>query len=298
MLLIIILTLSYLCVVIAVAFYTLLERKILGYSQIRLGPNKARFKGLLQPFADAIKLIFKLNFLPSNSNMFIYLLNPCMFFIIYSMALFFIPSSIRNVNSINNSMFMLMFLLSLSAYPFFLIGYSRNSGYALLGCFRGLAQVISYESVFFFILIFHVIILSYKNISHLFSGRYFFSANIIFLVLFIIFIIIAETNRAPFDFAEGESELVRGYNVEYGSIMFTVIFLREYMALLIISILMSMILFINLGTYWFILFIFVNLIVLIRTSYPRFRFDFIMNMSWNTIILILLFLYMLVFNLI
>merc|ERR1719228_2030172 len=114
-----------------------------------------------------------------------------------------------NENKLNNRLYILIFLLSLSAYPFFLMGFSRNSAYSTLGSFRGLAQVISYESVFFFV--------------------------------FILFIIIAETNRAPFDFAEGESELVRGYNIEYGSILFTIIFLREYLALLIISVIMSMI---------------------------------------------------------
>merc|ERR1712240_492952 len=163
-------------------------------------------------------------------------------------VLFFLPIRLINENSINNNLYFVVFLLSLSAYPFFLIGYSRNSGYALLGSFRGLAQVISYESVFFFVFIIHIIFLSYKNISYLYTNNYLFTINILFLLVFIIFIIVAETNRAPFDFAEGESELVRGYNVEYGSILFTIIFLREYIALLIIRIIISTIIYINIIT--------------------------------------------------
>lgn len=271
-----------------IAFFTLLERKILRLRQLRLGPNKLLFLGIFQPFADGLKLFLKENKKEFNLNIIYY-----KFFPYLGLVLILIYWIIFNKNFIENFIFRIIFFILVSSVRIFPIigrGWASNSKYALLGAYRSISQVISYEVGIIFLLIcffliiknFRIIFLNSKNIFRL----YLIFGN---LVLFFLWttVIIAELNRAPFDFAEGESELVSGFNVEYGSLKFAFLFLREYGNIIFISYLTTLIFFkIN----YFYIIIIIIIIVWIRAVFPRFRYDNLIYLNWKIFLpLILLF---------
>lgn len=272
-------------VIVSVAFLTLLERKVLGYIQIRKGPNKIGYFGILQPFCDAIKLFTKEQIIPFLSNRIIYYFAP-IFSLFLSLFIWLCIPFLVKLYSFNLGVLFFFCCIRFGVYIVILAGWSSNSAYALLGSLRSIAQTISYEVALVLILLSVLFLIGSFNLVYF----ELFQKNIWFLILFfpigIIWIIssLAETNRTPFDFAEGESELVSGFNVEYGAGGFALIFLAEYASILFISILFS-ILFLGSQVYSFFFFIKLNriafLFIWVRGALPRYRYDKLINIAWK-----------------
>nr|YP_009172420.1 NADH dehydrogenase subunit 1 [Sinergasilus polycolpus]ACB99588.1 NADH dehydrogenase subunit 1 [Sinergasilus polycolpus]ALG63361.1 NADH dehydrogenase subunit 1 [Sinergasilus polycolpus] len=275
-------------VLVNVAFITLLERKILGYSQLRLGPNKVSLIGFLQPFADALKLLTKEYFTLFNSNILLFYLSPALSFVIILMLWFMFPMGLASM-SFKYSFLLLLMIMSFSVYPILLSGWSSNSKYAMLGGMRSVAQTISYEISFAFILMFLMIMNMSVNLELKMSSYLFSSVIFTFPLILVMWLVVclAESNRTPFDFAEGESELVSGFNVEYGAGGFTLIFLSEYASIYFLSALSVLVLFkLNSSSVlmWLVTTFFVFFWVWARTTLPRFRYDLLMSLAWKSIL--------------
>nr|WVD73160.1 NADH dehydrogenase subunit 1 [Monolepta cavipennis] len=274
------------CVLVSVAFLTLLERKVLGYIQIRKGPNKVGFLGLIQPFSDAIKLFTKEQTYPFMSNFNLYYFSPIMNLFLALLLWMCMPFFSVNI-SFNLSMLFFLAISSLSVYTIMLAGWSSNSNYSLLGSLRSVAQTISYEVSLALILMSYLfLIMSLKMIDFIKYQEYIWFIFLMFpLCLMWLVSSLAETNRTPFDFAEGESELVSGFNVEYSSGGFAMIFLAEYGNILFMSMLCCM-LFLggNLLSYMFFFKLgFVSFFWLwVRGTLPRYRYDKLMYLAWKS----------------
>nr|WNL53821.1 NADH dehydrogenase subunit 1 [Nasutitermes sp. 1 MLW-2023a] len=273
-------------VMVGVAFLTLLERSVLGYVHIRKGPNSVGFVGIFQPFSDAISLFSSEQYFPIVSNYLVYYFSPVFGFFLSLLVWLLIPY-LSGFVSFDLGLLFFLACTSLGVYTVMIAGWSSNSGYSLLGGLRALAQTISYEVSLAFILLSFVILICSYNLAYF----YFFQVYLwlIFLSLplsFIWFIsCLAETNRTPFDFAEGESELVSGFNVEYGSGGFALIFLAEYASILFMSLLFCVI-FLGSDLYSFFFYIslaFVSfLFIWVRGTVPRFRYDKLMYLAWKS----------------
>lgn len=270
-----------------VAFLTLLERKILSYSQIRKGPNKVSIVGLLQPISDAIKLFFKeFNFI-KRSNLKIFFLTPPLNFlltIIFWLTIFFL----ENFININTRLILFFVFLSLGTYPTLLIGWRSNRKYSFLGAIRRIAQSVSYEIILTLILFIIILLIPNLSIKFLiYINKYFFILAIFpAMYALLIFSFIIETNRSPFDFAEGESELVSGFNTEFSSLGFIFIFLSEYLRILFFSTFLLILISKNSSSLNFPLIIWFNIFLWIwlRSSFPRHRYDLIIIITWKSIL--------------
>lgn len=270
---------------ISVAFVTLLERKVLGYIQLRKGPNKVGFIGLLQPFSDGIKLFFKEQTFPLKSNMYVYFCTP-IFMLILSFLLWVLFPYFFNLYSFEYGFLFFLCCTGIGVYGVLLCGWASNSNYALLGCIRAVAQTISYEVRIALI----IICLILYVFSYNFIGFIYYQYNIWFLFLSIPLFFcwfsscLAETNRSPFDFAEGESELVSGFNVEYRRGGFAYIFLAEYANIIFIS-LLTCIIFIGCNLYSFTFFLkwvfIIFMFIWVRGTLPRFRYDKLIYLTWK-----------------
>nr|QWM97258.1 NADH dehydrogenase subunit 1 [Aulaconotus atronotatus] len=274
------------CVLVGVAFLTLLERKVLGYIQIRKGPNKVGLLGLMQPFSDAIKLFTKEQTYPLMSNFNLYYFSPVMNLFL---ALFlWICMPFLSVNfSFNLTMLYFLSVSSLSVYTVMLAGWSSNSNYSLLGSLRAVAQTISYEVSLALILMSFLFLTSSLNMLDLMKYQKYIWFLFLLGPLCLMWVVssLAETNRTPFDFAEGESELVSGFNVEYSSGGFAMIFLAEYASILFMSMICSMLfLGANLMNWSFFLKIgFMGFLwIWVRGTLPRFRYDKLMYLAWKS----------------
>nr|YP_009441694.1 NADH dehydrogenase subunit 1 [Usechus lacerta]AOY39213.1 NADH dehydrogenase subunit 1 [Usechus lacerta] len=273
-------------VLVGVAFLTLLERKVLGYIQIRKGPNKVGFMGILQPFSDAIKLFSKEQTFPMMSNFNIYYLSPIMNLFI-SLFLWLMMPFLSVFLSFNLSILFFLSISSLSVYSVMMAGWSSNSGYSLLGSLRSVAQTISYEvSLSLILMSFIFLILSFNLVDFILYQKFtWFIFLCLPLCLMWVITSLAETNRTPFDFAEGESELVSGFNVEYSSGGFAMIFLAEYSSILFMSMICVM-LFLGGNLNSFLFFIKLGFMVFfwvwVRGTLPRFRYDKLMYLSWKS----------------
>nr|QUB07188.1 NADH dehydrogenase subunit 1 [Spilopyra sumptuosa] len=270
---------------ISVAFLTLMERKVLGYIQIRKGPNKVGMLGIIQPFSDAIKLFSKEQIYPYMSNFNLYYFCPLMNLFLSLFLWICMPFYSINI-SFNLSLMFFLSITSLGVYTIMLAGWSSNSYYSLLGSLRSIAQMISYEVSLILIL------LSFMFFTLSFDLMDFMKYQEFIWLLFVMFPIcnmwlvtsLAETNRTPFDFAEGESELVSGFNVEYSSGGFAMIFMAEYSNILFMS-MICVFLFLGANLYsyiFFMKFIFFSFIwIWVRGTLPRYRYDKLMYLAWK-----------------
>nr|UIX55377.1 NADH dehydrogenase subunit 1 [Eremiaphila sp.] len=273
-------------VLVGVAFFTLLERKVLGYIHLRKGPNKVGFLGILQPFGDAIKLFCKEHMYPLVSNYFLYYICP-IFSLFLSLFLWLLIPYLSGFYSFNLGLFFFLVCTSLGVYTVMLAGWSSNSNYSLLGGLRAVAQTISYEvSLALILLCFVFLVGSYSLLDF-----FYYQLGVWFLFICLplcnVWFVscLAETNRSPFDFAEGESELVSGFNVEYGSGGFALIFLGEYSSILFMSML-SCVLFLgsnlNSFTFYLKLIFLAFLYIWVRGTLPRYRYDKLMYLAWKS----------------
>uniref|UniRef100_A0AAN0LI35 NADH-ubiquinone oxidoreductase chain 1 n=1 Tax=Teucriogethes sp. TaxID=3123426 RepID=A0AAN0LI35_9CUCU len=274
------------CVLIGVAFLTLMERKVLGYIQIRKGPNKVGFMGLLQPFSDAIKLFSKEQTYPYMSNLNLYYMMPIMNLLLSLFLWMCIPFFSMNLN-FNLSLLFFLSISSLSVYTIMLAGWSSNSNYSLLGSLRAVAQTISYEVSMALILISFLFLILNLNMLDFMNYQEYIWFIFMMLPLSLMWLVssLAETNRTPFDFAEGESELVSGFNVEYSSGGFAMIFLAEYSSILFMSMLSCM-LFLGGNLFdwsFFLKLTFMSFFwIWVRGTLPRFRYDKLMYLAWKS----------------
>nr|YP_009471706.1 NADH dehydrogenase subunit 1 [Altiverruca navicula]AVI15452.1 NADH dehydrogenase subunit 1 [Altiverruca navicula] len=286
------------CVLVSVAFITLLERKILGYMQVRKGPSKVGMSGVLQPFSDAIKLFSKEQTWSYVSNYLMYFFSPVFMFFMSLFLWVLIPFD-SGFFDFKFGFFFFLCVISLGVYPLMLAGWSSNSKYSLLGGLRGVAQTISYEVSLALAILSFIVIISELSLEEFIEFQTSFYLVYFFFMLSMVWIVscVAEMNRTPFDFAEGESELVSGFNVEYSSGGFALLFLGEYamiilmssvMVVLFLGGLMSLIFFFKVG-------FFIFLILWLRGTFPRYRYDKLMSLAWKSILpfsLHMLFLYM------
>ena len=274
------------CVLIGVAFVTLLERKILGYIQIRKGPNIVGFMGLLQPFADAVKLFTKEQTVPTMSNFLPYYLSPVFSLFISLLVWAVLPYQVGLVNFDTGVLFFLC-CLRLGVYSTKRAGWSSNCKYSMLGRLRAVAQTISYEVRLALILLSFIFLVGGFDLD-LFN-RY---QNNIWLMWFTLPLsliwfasCLAETNRTPFDFAEGESELVSGFNTEYRRGGFALIFMAEYASILFISI-FFVLLFIGSDPcrlLFYLKLVFIAFVFIwVRGTLPRLRYDKLIYLAWKS----------------
>ena len=274
-------------VLVNVAFITLLERKILGYSQLRLGPSKPSFTGLLQPVRDAVKLFRKGYFSSLNRLNWIFFFRPLLaiglVLLLWSVNMFLRPNIYFEYG-----LFLILVILGLNVYPVILRGWSSNRKYTFIGRVRGVAQSISYEISLAFIIMSLIQLVRRISLISLFHSSNYFTVVIIFPILFFIWFLrgLAERNRTPFDFAEGERELVSGFNTEYGGGGFAIIFIAEYGSIYFLS---CITVFIFINTYIFIFnTILVRILIFfwvwVRRTYPRYRYDILMNLAWKRLL--------------
>jgi NADH-quinone oxidoreductase subunit H len=298
---------------LAVAYLTLWERKFIGWVQIRIGPNRVGPAGLLQPIADGIKLLFKEIILPTNANKALFVLAPVLMIMPALAAWAVIPFSPTLVLAdINAGLLYIMALSSMGVYGVIVAGWASNSKYAFLGAMRSAAQMVSYELAMGFALVVVLMVSGSLNLSDIVDGQekgYFAGKGLTFLswnwlpllpMLVVYFVSgVAETNRAPFDVVEGESEIVAGHMIEYSGMTFALFFLAEYMNMILISTLTAVMFFggwqppIDSALFnwippflWLLLkiFLIVTVFLWIRATFPRYRYDQIMRLGWKVFI--------------
>nr|YP_009236664.1 NADH dehydrogenase subunit 1 [Telchinia acerata]AMJ17122.1 NADH dehydrogenase subunit 1 [Telchinia acerata] len=273
-------------VLIGVAFLTLLERKVLGYIQIRKGPNKLGVLGILQPFSDAIKLFTKEQIFLNYSNYFSYYFSPIIGFML-SLIIWSITPYMFNMVMYNLGVMFFLCCTSMGVYTLLIAGWSSNSNYSLLGGLRAVAQTISYEVSLTLIMMSSLIMIMSLNMVMFneYQSMIWFFFLMLPLSLCFFSSMLAETNRTPFDFAEGESELVSGFNIEYSSGGFALIFLAEYSSILFMSMLFIII---YMGGYDLNMLFYFKLVFMsfffiwVRGTLPRYRYDKLMYLCWKS----------------
>jgi len=287
---------------IAMAYLTYMERKVIAAMQLRKGPNVVGWFGLLQPFADGIKLLFKETVIPTGANPGVFIAAPMITFSLSLMAWAVIPFDAGWVLAdINVGVLYLFAISSLGVYGIIMAGWASNSKYAFLGALRSAAQMVSYEVAIGFVIITVLMCVGSLNLSKIVmaqSGGFWNWFWLPLLPMFVIFFIsaLAETNRAPFDLPEAEAELVSGYNVEYSAFPFALFFLGEYINMIVMSA-MTTVLFLGgwlaplevswltwiPGPIWFALKITACLFVFlwVRATFPRYRYDQLMRLGWK-----------------
>jgi NADH-quinone oxidoreductase subunit H len=297
---------------IAVAMLTYWERKVIGWMQVRIGPNRVGPAGLLQPFADVIKLLLKELIVPTASNRYLFVIAPVLSIgpAVASWAVlpFFEDGAVANINA---GLLYVMAMSSVGVYGVIIAGWASNSKYAFLGCLRSAAQIVSYEIAMGFALVGVLMVANSLNLTEIVNGQQGGVSQWYMWPLFPLLIVylvsgVAETNRHPFDVAEGESEIVAGFHVEYSGAMFATFFLAEYMNMILISALASIMVLggwlaplpvLNeievLGRYpfadgffWLFAKVFAVLFFFlwIRATFPRYRYDQVMRLGWKVFI--------------
>jgi len=294
--------------IIAVAMYVYWERKVIGWMHVRMGPNQVGPLGLAQTFADVFKLLLKEVIYPTNANRGLFLLAPLWALVPAFTAWAVVPFADHKAWSNANAGLLFLFAMtSMGVYGIILAGWASNSRYAMLGAMRSAAQVVSYEIAMGFALISVLILAGSLNLSDIVNaqgGRFgllnWFALPL--LPMFVVYFVsgVAETNRAPFDVAEGESEIVAGFHVEYSGAPFAVFFLTEYANMILVSFLAPVLFlggwfspfpqswgFIGEPGWWWLAakaFFFATAYVWFRASFPRYRYDQIMRLGWKVFI--------------
>ena len=283
-----------------VAYLTLVERKVIGYMQVRIGPNRVGPRGLGQPIADALKLLCKEVVIPTGANPFLFLLAPILALGPALAAWAVVPFGAEMVLAdINAGLLYILALTSLGVYGIIVAGWASNSKYAFLGAMRSAAQIVSYEIAMGFALVGVLVAAGSLNLGDIVAAQrgHYGVFSWFWLPLFPLFVIyfiagVAETNRAPFDVSEGESEIVAGFHVEYAGMAFALFFLAEYANMILISGL-SAVLFVGGwlspipgiadGIHWFLAktAFFLFLFLWFRATFPRYRYDQIMRLGWK-----------------
>jgi len=289
--------------ILSVAYLTLAERKVIGYMQVRIGPNRVGPRGLLQPFADVLKLLIKEIVIPSGANKILFVLAPILLVTPALAAWAVIPFGPERVLAdIDAGLLYILAMTSVGVYGVIIAGWASNSKYAFIGSLRSAAQIVAYELAMGFALVGVLLAAHSMNLGQIVAGQqsqYGAASWYIFPLfpLFLVYVIsgVAETNRAPFDVAEGESEIVAGFHVEYSGTAFALFFLAEYMNMILISALcavmflggwLSPLPFLPDGFLWlvlkvaFVLFLF----LWFRATFPRYRYDQIMRLGWKVLI--------------
>nr|YP_009002069.1 NADH dehydrogenase subunit 1 [Cryptocellus narino]AGL11931.1 NADH dehydrogenase subunit 1 [Cryptocellus narino] len=266
-----------LMVLLCVAFFTLLERSVLGYVQIRSGPNKVGFMGLLQPFSDALSLFTSEHNFPISSNWVMFMVSPVIGFL-FSLLLWLVYPVMHYWFDFLYGLLFFFWVSSLGVYFIVGAGWFSNSSYALLGKYRAVAQMISYEVKMILVILSLVMLESGYMLVMNVGSFFFFGFGYIYLLYMWLVCCLAETYRSPFDFAEAESELVSGFNVEYGSGGFALIFMFEYGSIMLVSLVSCIYFF---GGLSFFFFAFMCLFLWVRGSLPRLRYDKLMMMAWK-----------------
>jgi NADH-quinone oxidoreductase subunit H len=287
---------------IVVAYYTLAERKVIGYMQNRIGPNRVGPKGLFQPFADMLKLMFKEIIIPTKSNRYLFIIAPILTFAPSMAAWAVMPFTDTLVFAdINAGLLYILAMTSLGVYGVIIAGWASNSKYALLGAMRSAAQIVAYEIAMGFSLVGVLMAAGSLNLGDIVNsqvGGIYHWYIIPLFPLFMVYLIsgVAETNRAPFDVAEGESEIVAGFHVEYSGMTFAVFFLAEYANMILIAMLASLLFFGGWLSPWPSLMgdnivwlflktgFFMLLFLWFRATFPRYRYDQIMRLGWKVLI--------------
>jgi NADH-quinone oxidoreductase subunit H len=294
-------------VAVTMAYLTYFERKVLAMMQRRKGPNVVGPFGLLQPWADALKLVTKETIIPSGANAFIFILAPMVLFTLSLVAWAVIPFGQGLVlANINVGILYIFAISSLGVYGIIMAGWASNSKYAFLGGLRSAAQMVSYEVSIGFVLVTVLLCVGSLNLSRIVLAQQHLWFVIPLFPMFVVFFVsgLAETNRAPFDLPEGESELVAGFFVEYSSMSFALFYLGEYVNMILISA-MTSILFLGgwlapfgitpstgaWGPFWFALKISLVLFAFlwVRATFPRFRYDQLMRLGWKVFLPLTLF---------
>ncbi len=287
---------------IVVAYYTLAERKVIGYMQNRIGPNRVGPKGLFQPFADMFKLMFKEIIIPTKSNRYLFIVAPILTFAPSMAAWAVMPFTDTLVFAdINAGLLYILAMTSLGVYGVIIAGWASNSKYALLGAMRSAAQIVAYEIAMGFSLVGVLMAAGSLNLGDIVNSQAGGIYHWFILPLFPLFMVylisgVAETNRAPFDVAEGESEIVAGFHVEYSGMTFAVFFLAEYANMILIAMLASLMFFggwlsplpslMGDNIVWLFLKtgFFMLLFLWFRATFPRYRYDQIMRLGWKVLI--------------
>jgi NADH-quinone oxidoreductase subunit H len=286
-----------------VAYLTLAERKVIGWMQIRIGPNRVGYFGLLQPLADGIKLLMKEIIIPSGSNKFLFIVGPIMSLMPALAAWAVVPFNTELVlSNVNAGLLYILAMTSLGVYGVIIAGWASNSKYAFLGALRSAAQIVSYEIAMGFALVTVLMASQSLNLGEIVMGQKGHAGLLNWYVvplfpMFVVYLIsgVAEANRAPFDVAEGESEIVAGFHVEYSGMAFALFFLAEYANMILIAFLTS-IMFLGgwlsplpflpdsivwlFGKVAFVLFLF----LWFRATFPRYRYDQLMRLGWKVFI--------------
>jgi len=294
--------------IIAVAMFVYWERKVIGWMHVRMGPNKIGPFGLLQAFADVVKLLIKEVILPTKANRALYYLAPLLALIPALAAWAVVPFSSKMVlSNANAGVLYLLAMTSMGVYGIILAGWASNSRYALLGAMRSAAQVISYELAMGLCLVCVLVLAGSLNLTDIVNAQaghkgLFDWFWLPLLPVFVIYFIsgVAETNRAPFDVAEGESEIVAGFHVEYSGSAFAIFFLAEYANMILVSFLAAILFmggwlspfpdtwgFIGQGGFiWLFIkaFVFAFMFLWFRATFPRYRYDQIMRLGWKVFI--------------
>lgn len=290
---------------LSVAYLTFAERKIIGYMQVRIGPNRVGPRGWLQPIADALKLLFKEIILPTKANKFLFLVAPVLAIAPALVAWAVIPFTDTLVlANIDASLLFILAVTSMGVYGIVVAGWASNSKYAFLGSLRSAAQIVAYEIAMGFALVGVLMAAGSLNLREIVLHQAGGMHHWYFLPLFPLFLVyfisgVAETNRAPFDVAEGESEIVAGFHVEYSGMTFAIFFLAEYANMILIAALTTLLF---LGGWlppfevapftwipalgWFLLKVIVVLFFFLwlRATFPRYRYDQIMRLGWKVLI--------------
>lgn len=287
---------TILCSLLAIAFFTIAERKLMASIQRRKGPNVTGFWGTLQAIADGLKLIFKEIVIPIRANWILFLLAPSITLVIGLVLWVFIPFS--DLNYLTNFDFSLLFIYAISSigvYGIIGAGWASNSKYAFLGSLRSAAQLISYEVSIGLLLLPVAICANSYNLIEIVTqqSRVWFCIPLLPVTIIFFVSLLAETNRAPFDLPEAEAEIVAGYNVEYSSIAFAMFFLAEYSNILWLSIVIAICFFggwlaplsiLPQSSLWLIIktLVVCFLIIKTRANYPRYRYDQLISLGWKT----------------